>query len=136
MVIGLATSLSPDVLALLEGAQSALVAKRGGDELLAMIVGDTPIADVLDRLVAERELWIADVEHDHRGLAIVRGDVIVAVYVVPQYRRHGIARSLVRTVLAQTTAPRDAYALPGDRATKSLFESMGWKARLLTMRGE
>jgi hypothetical protein len=29
----------------------------------------------------------------------------------------------------------DAYALPGDRAMKSLYESIGWKARLLTMRG-
>ena len=28
-----------------------------------------------------------------------------------------------------------AWALPGDRATKSLYESVGWKARLLTMRG-
>jgi GNAT superfamily N-acetyltransferase len=136
MVITLATSLSPDALSLLEHAQTALSAKRGGDELLETIIAETPIGDVLERLVASRELWIANVEHEHRGLAIVRDDVIIAVYVSPHFRRQGIARALLTAVLESKDPPRDAYALPGDRATKSLYESMGWKARLLTMRGE
>jgi len=136
MVITLATSLSPDVLSLLEEAQSALIAKRGGNELMSTIVGGTPIDDVLEQLVANQELWIALVDHEHRGLVIVRADVIVAVYVTPTFRRHGIARAMLRTVLASANHPMDAYALPGDRATKSLFESIGWKARLLMMRGE
>ena len=136
MVITLATSLSPDVLSLLEEAQSALGAKRGGDDLETTIIGDTPIDAVLDGFVANRELWLARVEHELRGLTIVRSDVIVAVYVTPAFRRQGVARAKWTTVLASADRPRDAYALPGDRATKSLFESIGWKARLLTMRGE
>ena len=136
IVITLATSISPVVLGLLEQAQSSLINKRGGDELLAAIVADAPATEVLERFVRDRELWIANVGLDHLGLAIVRDEVIVAVYVAPHHRRHGIARALVQTVLSGVGAPRDGYALPGDRATKSLYESMGWKARLLTMRGE
>jgi len=136
MVVTLATSLSPDLVSLLEEAQAALIAKRGGDEMMATIVGDAPVDRVLDGLISRRELWVAQVDHETRGLAVDRGDVIVAVYVTPAFRRQGIAKALLAAVLENADAPKDAYALPGDRATKSLYESIGWKARLLTMRGE
>ena len=49
----------------------------------------------------------------------------------------GVAREArQRPLSGLRVEPLDAFALPGDRATKSLFESLGWKARLLTMRGE
>jgi hypothetical protein len=55
--------------------------------------------------------------------------------VAHDFRRTKIATTMVRTLLESATPPVDAYALPGDRAMKSLYESIGWKARLLTMRG-
>ena len=58
-----------------------------------------------------------------------------AIYVAHDFRRQKIATTLVRALLSGDSAPVDAYALPGDRAMKSLYESIGWKARLLTMRG-
>ncbi len=60
---------------------------------------------------------------------------IEAIYVAHGFRRQKVATILVKTLLASDTPPVDAYALPGDRAMKSLYESLGWKARLLTMRG-
>jgi hypothetical protein len=43
---------------------------------------------------------------------------------------------MLNELRAMATPPLDAFALPGDRAMKSLYESIGWKARLITMRGE
>jgi GNAT superfamily N-acetyltransferase len=61
---------------------------------------------------------------------------IVGVYVAPEYRRQGIGRQLVQSVLSGDGAPVDAWVLPGDRAMKSLFESVSWKARRLIMSDE
>lgn len=59
------------------------------------------------------------------------------LYVVPSGRRHGHGRRLAEAVLvwgARHGCVRvDAPALPGDRATKSLFESLGLRARLLVL---
>jgi len=49
-------------------------------------------------------------------------------------RRRGIASAFIVALRASGVEVVDARALPGDRGTKSLFESLGWKARLLTMR--
>jgi hypothetical protein len=43
---------------------------------------------------------------------------------------------MLNAMAQSANPPVDGLALPGDRATKSLYESFGWKARLLTMRGE
>ena len=45
-------------------------------------------------------------------------------------------RQLLHELVVGENPPKDGYALPGDRGMKSLYESLGWKARLLTMRGE
>ena len=60
--------------------------------------------------------------------------MLAALYVAPARRREGVGSRLARAVLESDGAPSDAWALPGDRATKSLYESLGMKARLLTMR--
>jgi GNAT superfamily N-acetyltransferase len=90
----------------------------------------------VERLVARGELWTFEDEGELRGFAIYRSSVVEALYVSPAYRRRGVARSMLKALLALEDPPKDAYALPGDRAMKSLYESFGWKARLLTMRGE
>jgi GNAT superfamily N-acetyltransferase len=70
-----------------------------------------------------------------RGFGLLRGHVVEAIYVDHDFRRHRFATKLMKTLLSSDDPPLDAYALPGDRAMKSLYESIGWKARLLTMRG-
>lgn len=103
-------------------------AARGGAALLESLEWNE---ESLLALVSEGGAWSSD----ERDLLIVQHDIIVGVYVTPSVRRQGRARALVSTVI-ERVAPRDAYALPGDRATKSLYEAFGWKARLLTMRAE
>ncbi len=81
-------------------------------------------------------MYLAMTEEHINGFALVRHGVIHALFVEHSKRRQGIARELVTILIAKDGLVVDALALPGDRATKSLYESIGWKARLLTMRGE
>ncbi|MDA8400273.1 MAG: GNAT family N-acetyltransferase [Actinomycetota bacterium] len=63
--------------------------------------------------------------------------VIDLAYTLPRARREGIASGLVLAMMKWLTERGcrdiDALALPGDRLAKSLFESEGFKARLLVM---
>ena len=130
-----ATASTPDLVAFVIDAQLRMASHRGGPELLATIVGESSIDDLLIQLVEGGHLWILDVEGLVQGFAIVRNHVVEAMFVTPGRRRRGEARSMISALLELEDPPRDAYALPGDRAMKSLYESIGWKARLLTMRG-
>jgi hypothetical protein len=62
--------------------------------------------------------------------------VVEGVFVDHDQRRRGVATTLLKSLMAGEGPPKDGLALPGDRGMKSLYESLGWKARLLTMRGE
>lgn len=125
-----AATLSP----LWERARAEVARHRGGADLLATLAGGRSWDGSLERLLGGGELWMVGDPRDPSGFAWVSGELICALYVVPERRRQGLARELVRVILAAPRPPHDGYALPGDRATKSLFESIGWKARLLTMR--
>lgn len=102
--------------------------------MMATLSESTPYEQLLAAVVASSSLWVY---HDDqlKGFALCRGQLIEAIYVAHDFRRTKIATTMVRTLLESATPPVDAYALPGDRAMKSLYESIGWKARLLTMRG-
>jgi len=58
-------------------------------------------------------------------------------YVEPGAREVGVGAALVEELLGwfaeQGCTDVDAHALPGDRATKQLYETAGFKARLLTL---
>jgi len=113
--------------------------QRGGLALLDDLWGsdrDEDVAEGLARDVSGGGVWLAWRGDELVALALVRERVLCALYVLGPHRRQGIATSLVRAMIDSPTGPRDGWALPGDRATKSLYESLGWKARLLTMRGE
>ncbi len=129
-----ATSITDDLRGLWDEAVHSLRATRGGPELLAQALPAS--TDPLDELVAEGSIYAE--EHDGAlvALAVVRERTIVGVYVTPARRRQGVARDVAAQLFALVDPPRDALALPGDRATKSLYESLGLKARLLTMRAE
>lgn len=131
MTIDAPSAPAPGVRALLDEALAAARAQRGGTDLLAALkLGDDPAAD----LCARGALRVLCDEDGCVGLAIVDAGVLAAVYVAPARRREGVATAIAREVLDARDAPSDAWALPGDRATKSLYESLGMKARLLTMR--
>ena len=129
------SSVTPSLRELWRNAVKRLRQHRGGNELYATIGGETAPDELLDQLVAAGALWTIGDDHV-AGFAVVRDDVVEAIFTAPDVRRQRIATSLLEALVASPTPPRDGYALPGDRGTKSLYESFGWKARLLTMRGE
>jgi GNAT superfamily N-acetyltransferase len=117
-------------------AERSLRSHRGGPELLATITEGASLENFIIDVLADDALWGAFIDEELVGFVIARRGVVEALYVVGPARRRGVARSMLTTLLALSDPPKDAYALPGDRATKSIYESIGWKARLLTMRGE
>jgi len=127
---------SAQLLALLTDAERQLRSHRGGPELLNAIRRGRTDEELQVDLVAVGGLWLLEDNGRLRGFAICRDRYVEAIYVEPSFRRHGGATTLLTTLRALDEPPVDAFALPGDRATKSLYESIGWKARLLTMRGE
>ncbi|HET8990404.1 MAG TPA: hypothetical protein VFN59_04820 [Acidimicrobiales bacterium] len=107
---------------------------RGGSVLLDELRAGRDDATTLRDALRAGELIVAVIHDVPVGFAWCRGGLIAALYVARVERRLGYARALVTELLTGPHAPIDGYALPGDRATKSLYESIGWKARLLTMR--
>lgn len=135
MSVTLASGVTPELNELWDRAHRDVLSKRGGGALLATLTDGMPEHELLGVVVASGALWTYEDEEGLKGFALCRASLVEAVYVAHEYRRHKIATTLVRTLLESSTPPIDAYALPGDRAMKSLYESIGWKARLLTMRG-
>ena len=121
-------------------AYERALSARGGPALLHQLWGDETgldeIRHALSHCVGEGRVWVALRDEQIVGAALIRHNCVQVIWVVPNHRRQGIARMLLRAVLDSEETVSDAWALPGDRATKSLYESVGWKARLLTMRGE
>jgi GNAT superfamily N-acetyltransferase len=130
----LATSVTPELENLWDRGRHDVLNKRGGVALMATLSEGTPADQLLATVVAASALWLFH-DDELKGFALCRAQLIEAIYVAHDFRRQKIATTMVRSLLESSTPPLDAYALPGDRATKSLYESIGWKARLLTMRG-
>lgn len=136
MSVSLVEAVTPELARLWQQAFKDVAAKRGGAALLATLGGSLTESELLLTAVATRSLWSYEVDGELQGFCLCRAHLIEAVYVDHAHRRQKVATALVRALLDSDVAPVDAYALPGDRGTKSLYESLGWKARLLTMRGE
>ena len=134
--VEVARSITPDLSHLWDEALKGLVAHRGGTEMLTTELSHRDPSQLLAQLVHDRGITLAFIDETLVGFAAVERGVIEALYVERSHRRHGVGRSLVNYLMNSQFPPRDAHVLPGDRAMKSLFESFGWKARLLTMRGE
>ncbi len=135
MSVELATEVTDALVELFNHAVTAATVHRGGQAMLQSILAGQEPRAFLEGVIARNELWTARTGENLTGFALCRNGLIEAVYVQKSSRRQGVGTSLVRAAESVLSEPVDAYALPGDRATKSLYESLGWKARLLTMRG-
>ncbi len=135
MKVTRATRVTPELATLFEHALRDVTSKRGGAALLVTLCGQLPENELLEHLVTTSALWSAVEDGELKGFVVCRGRLVEAIYVAYPYRRQKVATKLVAALLASSEPPVDAYALPGDRGLKSLYESLGWKARLLTMRG-
>jgi GNAT superfamily N-acetyltransferase len=124
---------------LIDGAHARALVARGGVALLEQLwgseIGLDEVRGALGRCVREGHVWVALEAEQIVGGALVRHHCVQAIWVQPGHRRHRVASAILQSLLNSDDVPVDAWALPGDRATKSLYESVGWKARLLTMRG-
>lgn len=125
---------SEELLVSIDEVFSALESDRGGSALIDQLAARDLTAFCQD-LSAVGGLWACFSDEAIVAWALVQDRIILALYVMPARRRQGIAKSFVAHLLESDFPPVDAYALPGDREMKSLYESIGWKARLLTMRG-
>jgi len=127
--------VTDELLELWEHACKRLLSHRGGEELYATIRREAPTGELLESLVDEGYVWTIENDDQPLGFAIVRESVVEGIFIDHHHRRQKIATNLLNA-LVSSAAAKDGYALPGDRGMKSLYESFGWKARLLTMRGE
>jgi hypothetical protein len=130
------SEVSDELRALWQHAYKRLLSHRGGLELYNTIRRDVDDDELLVHVVASSALWTIGDERAVLGFALVRDEVVECVFVDHQRRREHVATELLNALVAGENPPKDGYALPGDRGMKSLYESFGWKARLLTMRGE
>ncbi len=111
-------------------------ARRQGDERsLAAVLDDPSWCSWVGTLGVETVgLAVAHTEElpDRSRLGIVDGLVVEA-----GARRSGVGERLLEAVLGwlagEACTSVDAFALPGNRAAKNLWESAGFKARLLVM---
>jgi ribosomal protein S18 acetylase RimI-like enzyme len=129
------------VASFLGRAFSALRAHRGGSALeidAFRAVGAASGEEFADLLARQNGLVGAYADGNLVAVALVHRDsgTLMGIFVDPDFRRQGVGRRLLTHLLESEQAPYDAWTLPGDRSSKSLFESAGWKARRLTMRAE
>ncbi len=124
---------------LIQGAHARALVVRGGVALLEQLwdgrIEYEEVRSALARCVSAGDVWVALEGEQIVAGALVRECCVQGIWVQPGRRRRRVATSILQHVINDDFAVVDAWALPGDRATKSLYESVGWKARLLTMRG-
>lgn len=131
---------SPDAAleSLVARALDSLDSLRGGPQMRRDIearVGAGDASALTRALAASHCLLGARAEGAWIGVAALSTGpttTVLGVFVDEPSRRQGVGLALVRAARDQCRAC-DGWASPGDRATKSLYEAAGWRARLLTM---
>lgn len=133
---------------LVAAARAAAGGRRGGPELIARWDPAAGVETALrawrtdpDRLVLAGtfEGAVVGVAVGRIGAAGPDGTVGVVdcCYVDPPAREVGVGEALARALLewfaGRGCTAADVAALPGDRATKQLFENLGFSARLLVL---
>jgi GNAT superfamily N-acetyltransferase len=127
----------------------ALVAdERGGALWIAWEATREPLGDAFDAYLGDdaAALFVGLYDEAVVGFAacsLVENDggrhltVLDELFVDPEARSVGVGEALIDAVRAWSAERGsrgiDASALPGDRASKNFFETMGFTARLLVM---
>ena len=134
--------------ALCRQAQAELATGRGGAVFVAREARPEPIEESLRAALHDptHRVWTGTIDDTAVGYAVARVEplrtgvnlgVIEDIYVEAEARAIGVGEALMNAALEWFTAEGckgvDAYALPGDRATKNFFEESGFSARLLVM---
>lgn len=124
-------------------ALAELTPHRGGRALLVDWMRTEQVQTDVELylcLVKEQRLVAYFEDNALVGCVAVSGDdqhwFIAGIFVLELHRRRGYGSALMAHCRATWSDLNDAWALPGDGPTKSLYESMGWKARQLTMSAE
>ena len=120
-------------------ARAALVDQRGGAAHLAERAAVGAWAALVD--LAQRPVWVSTIDGVVLGyleLEIVGETArVMQVYVEPLAREVGFGDWLLEAALAEARTRHctviEGYALPGDRATKNLYERAGITARKITV---
>jgi len=139
VVRSLAHADTADVASLEREARAALLEQRGGPAHLAErpSVGDWSALSP----AAGQHVWVATIDDVVVGflqLQVVGAAAeVMQVYVDPEAREVGFGDWLLEAAIAAARScgctVLEGTALPGDRATKNLYERAGIKARKITV---
>jgi GNAT superfamily N-acetyltransferase len=119
-------------------ARAALVEQRGGPRWLDE---NAAVGDRWGEVCGNSIVWLAHIDEVVVGYIVgAVGDDRVArvldVYVTPEARELGFGDALLGAVIADArrvdATTIEGFSLPGDRATKNLYERAGIVARLIT----
>lgn len=119
-------------------ARAALVDQRGG---LRWLDENAAVDDRWADVCRDSIVWLAHIDEVVVGYIV--GDVgddriarVLDVWVTPGAREVGFGDELLRAVIADArrsdATTIEGFSLPGDRATKNLYERAGIVARLIT----
>jgi len=133
------TARARDHLGTVRGGEALLGALRAGPDPVSFAGSDAHPSDahmvwcaVIDDVVVG--YCSATIERDHEDMVVL----VREVWVEPDAREVGAGEALVSAAMAWAIAEEataiDAWALPGARELKNLFERLGLTARLLTVR--
>ena len=137
-----------ELSALMDTAVLELRNQRGGEALSWALDRNIPSLHSLTSALEAPDtmLWCGLWENVLAGYAIAsvvtEGDeqvvLITDIYTTPDVRDVGVGELLLESAIAWATVldavAIDAYALPGARESKNLFERFGLTARLITVR--
>ena len=137
-----------ELSALMDTAVLELRNQRGGEALSWALDRNVPSIHSLTLALEAPDtmLWCGLWENVLAGYAIASvitegGEQVVLItdiYTTPEVRDVGVGELLLESAIAWATVldavAIDAYALPGARESKNLFERFGLTARLITVR--
>ena len=136
------------LVGLADRALAELAPTRGGGVFIAKEARAMPVLASFQEALedADRSVWVGTVDDWPVGYAVGHIEalrngetlgVIEDLFVEEEARDIGVGEALMGGLLTwfrdRGCAGIDAYALPGNRATKNFFETAGFSARLLVM---
>ncbi len=139
LVRPLAQTDAAEVATLEHDARTALMEQRGG---LAHLAERPAVGDWAGLVLqTDQHVWVATIDEVPVGylqLQIVGAAAeVMQVYVHPEAREVGFGDWLLEAAMAAARSldctVLEGTALPGDRATKNLYERAGIKARKITV---